>query len=157
MEGHLQNPAPHGTPCSPASGDLGDRVVVVDGLVTNAPAGFDRTCALLAEAVIGMIASSQSLSSGQAARTSGPVRADSQQALGIGATRSAFNLDERIVEELRQGGSSSPTALRSKLGIARTPCTKALNRLVAKGMLISQGSTRDRVYRLVQSNQPVAA
>ncbi|WP_164976111.1 winged helix-turn-helix domain-containing protein [Oleiharenicola lentus] len=96
-------------------------------------------------------------STGQGSLSCAPTQGDSKHTTDSGATLSTISLDDQIIEELRECGSTSPAALRAKLGLQRTPCTKALNRLVAKGMLISQGSTRDRVYRLVQSSQPAAA
>ncbi|RXK55955.1 winged helix-turn-helix domain-containing protein [Oleiharenicola lentus] len=127
------------------------------GIATAVPAGFDRVCALLAEAVIGMMAGTLPSSTGQGSLSCAPTQGDSKHTTDSGATLSTISLDDQIIEELRECGSTSPAALRAKLGLQRTPCTKALNRLVAKGMLISQGSTRDRVYRLVQSSQPAAA
>jgi len=121
------------------------------------PVGFDRVCALLAEAVIGMMASTLVLPTGQGSSTATPTQCDSKQTTGSKATRSPINLDELIVDEMRGSGSASPGALRAKLGLRRTPCTKALNRLLAKGVLIGQGSTRKRVYRLAQPGQSAAA
>ncbi|MFA6135177.1 MAG: winged helix-turn-helix domain-containing protein [Phycisphaerae bacterium] len=121
------------------------------------PVGFDRVCALLAEAVIGMMASTLPSSTGQGSRPGAPTQGDSKHTTGSGATRCPASLDDQIVEELRECGCTSPAALRAKLGLQRTPCTKALNRLLAKGVLIGEGSTRKRVYRLAQPSQSAAA
>ncbi|MDI1249138.1 MAG: winged helix-turn-helix domain-containing protein [Lacunisphaera sp.] len=121
------------------------------------PVGFDRVCALLAEAVIGMMADTRLSSRSQGSGTDAPVRGESRQTTNSGSARSPFNLDERIVAELRESGGGSPGALRAKLSLQRTPCTKALNRLLAKGVLVAQGSTRKRVYRLAQPSQSAAA
>jgi hypothetical protein len=128
-----------------------------NGVVTTAvPVGFDRVCALLAEAVLGMMAANAS-ADGKGCGTAALAHGDSKQPIGSRGNRSPINLDDQIVEVLRESGSASPVALRAKLGLQRTPCTKALNRLVARGVLIGEGSTRNRIYRLAQSSQSAAA
>lgn len=121
------------------------------------PVGFDRVCALLAEAVIGIMAGTLVSSTGQGSSATAPTEGDSKQIAKSGSTHSSSDLDDRIVDELRECESVSPAALRAKLGLQRTPCTKALNRLLAKGVLVGQGSTRKRVYRLAQPSQSAAA
>ncbi len=144
--------APHGAERGPKQGDPGN-----SGTAAKVPAGFNRVCALLAEAVIGMMADTLLASTGQTPRAVAPALGATKQTTNSGSTRSPSNLDERITEELNQCGTTSPSALRAKLGLQRTPCTKALHRLVAKGVLIGEGSTRDRVYRLAQPSQAAAA
>lgn len=121
------------------------------------PFGFDRVCALLAEAVIGMMAGTLPSSTGQCSRPAAPAQGDSKPTTRGGPPRSSLKVDDRIVGVLSERGSASPAALRAKLGLQRTPCTKALNRLLAKGVLVGTGSTRKRVYRLAQPSQSAAA
>jgi hypothetical protein len=122
-----------------------------------APIGFDRVCALLAEAVIGLMAQSGCPASAPVFESEGPSCDDLKREVGSVSTCLPGRLDEQIIEDLRDNGSASPAALRARLGLQRTPCTKALNRLLAKGVLMSEGSTRNRVYRLALPHQSAAA
>lgn len=181
MKGQSQNPLAHDAPSSPVNGEAADLGTAIDGVAGPAQVssphsppvsagaskrtprkaeqgrkqrdqgngtaavavGLDRVCALLAEAVIGLMAA--------------PAPGDSRQSTGDEPARSPIHLDDQIVEALRESGTTSPAALRAKLGLQRTPCTKALNRLVARGVLVGEGSTRNRIYRLAQPSQSAAA
>lgn len=123
------------------------------GATVVAPRGFERVCALLSEAIVGMTPGTGS----EVCNTSAPGCSDSKRPSVVASDRTPAEIDEQIVQELRESGSASPVALRAKLGLQRTPCTKALNRLLAKGVLIGEGSTRNRVYRLPRSGQSAAA